>query len=263
MLITLLHTSILILSTMTIFFTISIFKQDNSIVDIAWPLGFMQIALYLLYQHPNPGSLQYACVILVLIWGLRLASHLTDRNQHVGEDPRYAAWRADWLKNGILYFYIRSFFQVFILQGIILTIISLPIIAIQRDFITTSLTSIACGGLFLWIIGFLFEVIADYQLAIFKKTNLQTNHILDTGLWKYSRHPNYFGESLMWWGLWLMASQTHHGLFALISPLTITTLLLFVSGVPLAEQSLAHIPAFASYKKRTSIFFPLPPRKGQ
>lgn len=261
MLSTIVHASILIFGTMTIFFTISILKKDNSIIDIAWPLGFMQIALYLVYQHPNPGTLQYACTILILLWGLRLAVHLAERNERVGEDPRYRQWRIDWSKHGQLYFFIRSFLQVFMLQGIILIIISLPIMAIQTDHAHTTLSMINLLGLGVWVAGFLFEMIADYQLANFKRTNNNPQSIMDSGLWQYSRHPNYFGESLMWWGLWLMAIQSQYGLLAVASPITITLLLLFVSGVPLAEKSLEHLPAFAAYRKKTSAFFPLPPKK--
>ncbi len=261
MLLTIFHASILIFGTMTIFFGISIFKKDNSIIDIAWPLGFMQIALYLVYQHSNPGTLQSICTVLVLLWGLRLAAHLAERNEQVGEDPRYRQWRIDWSKHGKFYFFIRSFFQVFMLQGIILVIISLPIMAIQTDQTHTALTMISFLGLAVWIIGFLFEMIADYQLANFKRTNTNPQSIMTSGLWRYSRHPNYFGESLMWWGLWLMALETQYGLLTVASPITITLLLLFVAGVPLAEKSLEHLPAFVAYKRKTSVFFPLLPQK--
>ena len=255
------HASILIFFTMTIFFGVSIWKKDNSVADIGWAIGFMQIALYLFYKNPAPGTLQYVATIFILLWGIRLTTHITHRNVQIGEDPRYRTWRTQWKAHGTVYFYVRSFLQIFMLHGLILVIVSMPIIAINSTTINTELNTYAMLGIMIWIIGFLFEIVADYQLEQFKRTNINPNMIMMKGLWRYSRHPNYFGESLMWWGLWIMSLETSYGPYALISPITITLLLLFVSGVPMAEASLVHIPAFAQYKKRTSKFIPWMPRR--
>ena len=258
MLLPILHTSILTFFTMTIFFIVAQIKKDNSIVDIAWGVGFIQIALYTLYKNPSASLLQYITTLLVLIWGLRLAVHITNRNAKIGEDPRYGAWRTAWKRQGTAYFYTRSFVQIFMLQGLTMILVSLPVIAINSSVYTT-LNTIELCGLGVWIIGFLFEAVADYQLTTFKKKHLQNGQILSTGLWYYSRHPNYFGESLMWWGIWLLSMHTGFALVTVISPITITLLLLYVSGIPLAEKALANNPAFQRYKSRTSAFIPLPP----
>ncbi len=259
MLLPLLHASILTFFTMTIFFIVAQIKKDNSIVDIGWGIGLIQIALYTFYKNPSAGQLQYIATALVLIWGLRLSTHITLRHSKIGEDPRYAAWRSAWFQRGSFYFYARSFVQIFMLQGFFMLLISLPILAINSSLHTTIHTIELCG-LSIWIIGFLFEAIADYQLALFKKHH-QQGHILSSGLWHYSRHPNYFGESLMWWGLWFLSLHTGFALITMISPITITLLLLYISGIPLAEKAFSGNPMFAKYKSRTSAFIPLPPTK--
>jgi steroid 5-alpha reductase family enzyme len=258
MILPILHASILTFFTMTIFFIVAQIKKDNSIVDIAWGIGFIQIALYTFYKNPSAGLLQYCVTALIVLWGLRLSTHITIRHSKIGEDPRYAVWRTAWQQHGSYYFYLRSFFQIFMLQGLVMLLVSLPVLAINSSMLTIIDMSGLCG-LGIWIIGFLFEAVADYQLATFKKQHRHDGDILSSGLWYYSRHPNYFGESLMWWGIWLLSIHTGFALVTIISPVTITFLLLYVSGIPLAEKALSNNSAFQKYKSRTSAFIPLPP----
>jgi steroid 5-alpha reductase family enzyme len=258
MMLPLLHASILTFFTMTIFFIVAQLKKDNSIVDIGWGIGLIQIALYTMYKNPSAGLLQYCVTILVLLWGLRLSSHITLRHSRIGEDQRYASWRTRWQQKGMPYFYLRGFAQIFMLQGFVMVVVGLPVIAINSS-LHSSLCLPELCGLGLWIIGFFFEAVADYQLAMFKKEHGTDGHILSSGLWHYSRHPNYFGESLMWWGMWLLSIHTGFAIITLASPVTITLLLLYVSGIPLAEKSLASNPNFQKYKSHTSSFIPLPP----
>jgi steroid 5-alpha reductase family enzyme len=189
------------------------------------------------------------------------------------EDFRYRNWRLQWGKT----FYWRTYLQVFLLQGFFQWIISLPIwIAATSgfDFMNFLLRPDMPGNLIpgryheatilfgaaLWLLGFLFQAIGDYQLARFSKTK-QPGQIMQSGLWKYSRHPNYFGEICMWWGIWLMVASFPNGAWAIISPVTITWLLAKVSGVPMLEKKYEGNPDFEAYKKRTPALFPWKPRK--
>jgi steroid 5-alpha reductase family enzyme len=188
--------------------------------------------------------------LLVLLWGLRLSYHILVRNSGKGEDFRYKAWRNTWN-----YFLVRSYFQIFMLQGVLMLLISAPV-----WFINSS-TGGPLGlwdsvGLIVFGAGFFFEVIADYQLAEFKRNPENKGKIITTGLWSVSRHPNYFGESLVWWGLSFYAFSLHNGWFTLISPLIITLLLRFVSGVPMLEKKYENHPDWKAYKAKTAAFIP-------
>ena len=242
---------------MTALFVVSIIKKDNSIADIAWGLGFILIALYTLFRTHLFLERHLLITFMALIWGLRLSTHIFMRNKGKGEDPRYAKWRQEWGT----YFFVRSYFQVFILQGFLMLIIATPIIWIHMSK-TPSLKFTDFIGLFIWLIGLLCESVADYQLAAFLKNPTNKGKIMMQGIWQYSRHPNYFGEVLIWWGIFIIALNTPGGLLTIISPLTITCLLLFVSGIPMAEKQIEYLPEFHTYKKRTSIFFPWFTKKG-
>jgi len=240
---------------MNCWFLISIFKKRNDVADIAWGLGFVLFAWlsYLISQSFNaPPSLVN---ILVSIWGIRLAWHINTRHKGKEEDSRYAAWRKDWGK----YFFIRSYLQVFILQGIFLFLVSLPIMIINKNG-SGGLNLLVVIGFFVWIIGFYFESVGDRQLSQFIKDPNNKGKLMSSGLWKYTRHPNYFGEVTLWWGIWLIALSAPNGLIGIIGPITITILILFVSGVPLLEKKYKGRKDFEEYKKKTSIFFPLPPK---
>jgi steroid 5-alpha reductase family enzyme len=189
------------------------------------------------------------------LWGLRLSIHIYARNKGKQEDFRYKQWRAEWGKT----FYWRSFLQVFLLQGIILLIIISPIIfsstvPVQNFSVATIV------GIVLWGVGFFFQVVGDYQLKEFSKQRKSRDEIIQTGLWKYSRHPNYFGEILMWWSIYFIVLPVDNSWWFIISPITITYLLLYVSGVPLLEAKYKGNKAFESYQQRTNAVFPWFPR---
>ena len=258
---------ILALSFTTFIFFIAQFKKDNSIIDIAYGLGFI-VTAYLLIRL-FPGDIQispYASIlfILITIWGARLSTRIYLKNRNKGEDFRYALWRKEWQKKGNVYYLARSYLQIFILQGIIISIVLLPFtLSLSHHLVSTSGILF---GLFLWIIGFCFESIGDRQLDRFIKNKAHHKGvIMKTGLWKYTRHPNYFGESMMWFGIASIAYVATGSFMVFISPLLITYLLLYVSGVPMLEKKWEGdkniLPEWEAYKKKTSAFFPLPPRK--
>lgn len=249
------HCFLIIVVYASIWFALSVYKKRNDVADIAWGIGYIILCVYLFVSYPvSPISiLLYS---LVTLWGLRLSLHIYARNINKKEDFRYKAWRDEWGK----YFYLRSYLQVFLLQGIFLLTIISPLInaALAKPMQWNVFTWI---GLCLWIIGFYFQVVADWQLTVFKSTQNNKGLIIQTGLWKYSRHPNYFGEIMMWWGIFIVTIPFANSFYFIISPFTITLLLVFVSGIPLLEKKYKGNPAFEDYKKRTSVLIPMPPRK--
>lgn len=238
----------------TAWYLIALYKKRNDVADIAWGLGYIIICVFLFITqtHTSINLLLYA---LVVCWGTRLSVHIYLRNKNKKEDFRYRQWRDDWGKN----FYWRSYLQVFLLQGCILLIIISPVIfAAVSEPIPYSIFTYA--GLGCWLIGFYFQTIADYQLSVFKRQKKAAGSILQTGLWKYSRHPNYFGELMMWWGIFIIILPLPASWYFIISPLTITWLLLQVSGIPLLEKKYEGNPAFEVYKRKTSALIPWPPK---
>ncbi len=242
-----------LLCYMTPWFIISIIIKRSDVADIAWGLGFVLLAWFSFYL--SGYSLKSLLVnSLVTIWGTRLAWHIYNRNKNKSEDSRYAEWRSSW-KN----FYLRSFLQIFMLQGVFLYLISLPVIFINHS-ASNIFQLMELIGLIVWSIGFYFESTGDRQLKAFISDPANNGKLMDRGLWQYSRHPNYFGEVTQWWGIFIMALSIPGSLLTIIGPLTITVLILFVSGVPLLEKKYAGRPDFEAYKKRTSVFIPLPPK---
>jgi steroid 5-alpha reductase family enzyme len=239
----------------TIWFGISVYKKRNDVADIAWGIGYIIICVFLFISYPASAVLKLLYALVVL-WGLRLSLHIYLRNKNKTEDFRYKAWRMQWGK----YFYLRSYLQVFLLQGIFLLVIISPIIhTAVKGFMLWNIFT--CIGLCCWIIGFYFQAVADWQLSVFKSTQKNKSLIIQTGLWKYSRHPNYFGEIVMWWSIFIITIPVADSFYFIISPLTITLLLVFVSGIPLLEKKYKGNTAFEAYKKRTSALLPMPPQK--
>jgi steroid 5-alpha reductase family enzyme len=237
---------LVVFSFMSIMFIIGLIKKNNGIVDVGWGLGFILIALFTFFKNGSFNLLQVIGTLLVIIWGLRLSLHIYARNKNKSEDFRYANWRKQWGK----WVNLRAFFQVYMLQGFLMLLIAIPIIVINSySYSRFGIFSII--GLLLWIFGFTFESIGDYQLKEHLKKN---KSIMQTGLWKYTRHPNYFGEAVQWWGLALMAVSIVW--LALISPIIITFLLLKVSGVPMLEKKWDDNKNYQEYKKYTNAFFP-------
>lgn len=241
---------------MNLWFVISLIKKRNDVADIAWGLGFVLLAWTSLFLSKNIFLMPIVVNVLVSIWGLRLAYHIYSRNKNKTEDYRYATWRAEWGK----WFYLRSYFQIYILQGLLLFMISLPVLFINI-YQVESFGIFALLGILVWGLGFFFESVGDAQLAKFIKDPLNKGKLMQSGLWQYTRHPNYFGEVTQWWGIFIIALSVPYGLVSILGPITITFLILKVSGIPMLEKKMEQNPEFALYKKRTSIFFPLPVKK--
>lgn len=235
---------------MSLWSVVAILKKRNDVADVAWGLGFV-IVVWTAWILGGQRIEVIIINLLVTMWGGRLAWHIYRRNKGKTEDYRYANWRKEWGK----YFFIRTYLQVFVLQGLFLCLISLPVIAINR----AGVGGLWWLGIIVWLIGFYFEAVGDWQLKQFISDPGNNGKIMDQGLWRYSRHPNYFGEMTMWWGLWLAGLWTNW--WTIIGPLTITILLRYVSGVPLLEKKFEGRRDWEEYKKKTSVLIPLPPRK--
>jgi steroid 5-alpha reductase family enzyme len=246
---------LLLFAYMNVWFIVSVLKKRNDVADEAWGLGFVFVAWTALFVF-DVFTLRGVLVdILVSIWGLRLSWHIYKRHRGKGEDYRYLAWRTEWGR----WFYLRSYLQIYLLQGFLLFLIVLPVIHSNAS-VFTGLYPFDLLGIAVWLIGFCFEAVGDAQLARFITNPENKGKLMQEGLWAYSRHPNYFGEVTQWWGLWIIAISAHGGIFTVIGPLTITFLILKVSGVPLLEKKMEENPQFEEYKRKTSMFFPLPPR---
>ena len=248
--------SIIVIIYFTIFFIVAQIKKDNSIIDIAWGLGFVLIALTTLLINKNSGDRQIIITILTAIWGIRLALHIFIRNLGRGEDYRYKDMR-ERMKNN---YFINTYFKVFLVQAFFMMIISIPIIFINSS-PASSLNIIDIIFIIIWLIGFVFESVGDLQLLIFKKNPDNKGKIMRYGLWKYTRHPNYFGETVQWWGVFLLSLISPISILTIISPITITTLLLRVSGVSLLEKKYKDNVEYQDYVKSTSSFIPSIPKK--
>jgi steroid 5-alpha reductase family enzyme len=228
----------------------SVVRRDASLADRTWGLGFVLVAWVIALRSATPDWL---VVLLVSIWGLRLAAHITVRNWGHGEDRRYRAMRE---RNGPRW-WLTSLWWVFGLQALLCLIIALPLaVAVPQE----GSGLLRLFGLGLWLVGFAFEAVGDWQLVQFTRDSPNRTRVLDTGLWRYTRHPNYFGEVVLWWGLWLIAAGAG-GWWTIPGPMVITFLLLKVSGVTLLEDGLAtRRPGYAEYVRRTSAFLPRAPR---
>lgn len=228
-------------------FLLSIVLKDNSIADVFWGIGFLQVAIHAIYLSGTRMASQVLFTILIALWAVRIASYILSKKWiKKGEDPRYASWRGQWQ-----HFYLRSFFQVYLLQAVLVFIIAIPILFINTAPPPVGLVTVTGIGLALF--GLAYETIGDLQLRSFIKTK-KKGQIMTQGLWKYSRHPNYFGESVFWLGASIVAAQA--SLLAFISWLLITVLLRYVSGVPPAEERYTDNQAFQAYKQETPAMIP-------
>jgi steroid 5-alpha reductase family enzyme len=248
--------TLVILFYAVIWFVVAVVRNRSDVADIAWGGGFVCAAVTACLAAGINGSRALLVLFLVTAWGLRLMLHIGIRNRGKPEDRRYQAWRREWGSSYLL----RSFLQVFLLQGFLLLVISLPVThAIVRN--GPPLSVLDAVGFSVWLVGFAYEAVGDFQLLQFKKNPASRGKIMTSGLWRYTRHPNYFGEVVLWWGIFLICLSVPGGLLTVIGPLTITWLILRVSGTPLLEKRYADNPEYAEYIKKTSAFFPLPPKK--
>lgn len=246
-----------ILGVMTLLWLLSLIPKNSSIVDIFWGFGFVT-ACWVYFALTPDGFIQRKLLIAVLvtIWGMRLTLHILRRNWGKGEDFRYQKWRNEHGK----IWWLRSFFQVFMLQGLLLWVISTPLLAAQYPAQPDRLILLDFIGAFVWLIGFFFESVGDYQLSRFIKNPENKGKIMTSGVWRYTRHPNYFGDSAQWWGYYLIATAAG-GWWTVFSPIIMTVFLLKVSGVALLEKTMQTRLGYQEYMQKTSAFVPWFPRK--
>ena len=250
----LLYSAIAVFLYMVTFFIVATIKKDNSIVDFAWGGGFIIVSLVALYVGNFHTPRQITLTLLTLVWGLRLGGYIFIRHSIVGEDHRYKKWREEWK-----YPVLRAFFQVFMLQGVVLYLVAFPLMFSNmqegEDWGWINFFGVVC-----WVIGFYFEAVGDYQKFRFKTKPQNQGRTIMTGLWKYTRHPNYFGETMMWWGIFLVSIGSGWWYITIISPILLTFLLLKVSGVAMLEEKYKGDPVYDAYKKHTPAFFPWFPK---
>ncbi len=241
-------------------FIVALIWADNSLVDIAYGAGFVMIAWYLASLWSAWTDRQLIILACVTVWGVRLTLHILFKNWGKPEDFRYQAWRETWMKNGMLYFFFRSLGQIYLLQGAVILVVSLPVMIVFAT-IQEPLAWYNWFGLAVWGIGFFFEVVGDWQLDRFIRKPENKGQIMTTGLWRFTRHPNYFGEAMMWWGLFLVVLGLPLSHIALLSPILITFLLTQVSGIPMLEKRWAGRADWEEYRRKTSVFIPWFPGK--
>lgn len=260
------HIAIIIFGAVTLVWLISLIMRDASIIDIFWGFGFSLVGAVCLWLVNPPSAYLWLLGLLPILWGLRLTIYLARRNLGHGEDGRYVAMRK---RSGLaeMTWRLRALFSIFWGQGLLILIVSAPVwigFAFGKE---TEIGLLALIGTVMWLAGVLFEAIGDAQLAAFLKKNVDYNGpyedkpVLDTGLWAWTRHPNYFGNALLWWGIFMVACQAPWGWISVFGPLIMTTLLLRVSGRDLLERKLKKRPAYRDYVERTSSFIPRPPKK--
>lgn len=246
------------LGMMTVVWALSLIMRDASIIDVFWGLGFAVLGW--LYYVLGESSTQRSLIVpaLVTLWGGRLSLYILWRNWGKGEDYRYREMRQRNPKT----FPWRSLFTVFWLQAILLWAISVPLLQIQRGSLPAGLTWLDLVAMLLFLIGFVFEAGGDWQMARFKSDPGNAGKVLDRGFWRYTRHPNYFGDAMVWWGFFFFALATPGSLWTIFSPLLMTVLLMRVSGVTLLEKRLKEVkPGYQDYVRSTNAFFPWFPRR--
>ena len=249
--------AITILCIMVATWLLSLILKNASIVDIVWGLGFAITSWVLAITIDGDSTRQILLAVMVGSWGLRLGGYLAKRNIGHGEDWRYKAMRK---KKGAR-FGLISLVTVFGLQGVLMWVVSLPVMFGNSD-ATPGVGPLAVIGVMVWAVGLSFEAVGDWQLVQFKKDPNNAGKVMRTGLWSLTRHPNYFGDALLWWGIGIVGAETGSGVIGFIGPVVMTVFLLRVSGVPMLERSLMkRREGYAEYAARTSAFIPRPPKR--
>lgn len=239
-------------------FAVGTARHLHRTVDVVWGLAFAAVATlsYALSSGYGDDGRRLLVGATTVVWGVRLAGHIAWRGRGHGEDPRYAKLLARGRGNP----HLRALFKVYLLQAALLWLVSLPVQS--ASYAGSPIGVLAVLGGLLWAAGLVFEAVGDFQLARFKADPAHRGAVMDRGLWAWTRHPNYFGDFLVWWGLYLMACGTWQAaLLCLVSPVVMTALLTVGSGKRLLEAHMAGRPGYAAYTARTSGFFPLPPRR--
>lgn len=256
--------ALVVLITTTTVFLVAMARKDNSIMDIVYGPVYLIATTATIWLTNSFSILATIVTILVALWSARLSVRILHKNFGQPEDARYAAWRKIWSERSHLYFVLRSYLQIYVLQGIVITAVSLPIIIIIAAPLSLSIPALITG-LTLWCIGFGIESIADWQLDRFiarKKKGIETAVLMTRGLFAYSRRPNYFGEALLWWGVAIIALPLPFGYLGIIGPLTITYVVTRITG-PMLERIFIekYGDLYRAYQAKTSYFIPLPPRR--
>ncbi len=253
-----LHACLLVLVLVTLLWVLSVFIKNVSIVDLFWGFGFVVVNAFYVLTSGELNARKILMLVLVSVWGLRLSIYLAWRNLGKGEDFRYQEFRR---KYGPERYWWISYFQTFLLQGVLMMIISLPLLAISSGTGSNTLGVIDFIGIFIWLTGITFEAGGDFQLAMFKGNPKNKGQVLDTGFWKYTRHPNYFGDSAVWWA-YALFSIAAGGYWQIIGSVIMTLLIIKVSGVALLEKTLVDTkPQYHDYIRKTSSFLPWFPKK--
>ncbi len=242
--------ALLIFCMMSFLFLLATMKKDNSIIDIFWGIGFVLICFSGLMVDQVYTAKHILLNSLVVIWGLRLSMHIYFRNRGKGEDFRYRNWRETWTL-----FLLRSYLQIFMLQGALMLIIASPVILVNSS-PDGSIGFPEIMGTLIFLFGFLFESIGDYQLRKFRQNPANNGVLMKNGLWKFTRHPNYFGEFVVWTGIWLIAIPEVDGFFTIISPMIMFILLRYISGVPMLEKKYQGRAEWEEYAVLVPPFFP-------
>ena len=241
--------ALIVFAYFMVWYIITLIFENAGLIDIGWGFGFVVLAAYGLLT--NPGVVSVALTAMVAVWGFRLSVHVFQRNVGKPEDYRYAAFRVDWGK----WFNLRAFFQLFMFQALMMLVIALAFIYGNQQN-TIHNIPLFMAGILVWLVGFFFETVGDAQLKRFIANPENKGKVIDAGLWRYSRHPNYFGEAVLWWGVFMSALACGAPWWTAVSPITITLLVRFVSGVPMLEKRNQGKPGYESYCKRVNVFIP-------
>ena len=253
----LLATAGAVLAFMIVGWLISVVIKDASIVDILWGSGFVIVAWVAFAVGDGYEARKWLITIMATLWGLRLSGYLAWRNIGKGEDYRYQAMRRHWGAR----FTVVSLFTVFGLQGVLMYVVSMPLQVAQLSGTPGELTLLDYAGAAIFAVGLLFESIGDFQLARFKANPENKGKVMDRGLWRYTRHPNYFGDAVVWWGIFIVALAEPWNVLVIFSPIVMTVLLTRVSGVAMLERTIGkRRPGYDEYIRRTSAFIPMPPK---
>lgn len=241
---------------MVILYFLAQWISNNAIADTGWGMGFVLITLSLIFLSDKILPSMMVLSLMILVWGIRLSFFIYLRSLGKPEDFRYANWRKEWGKRQPWI----AFYKVFMLQGAIMLVVSSPVILVFLN-PSEKVTLTAWAGVLIFLTGFIIEILADSQMKRFRSLSSNKGKIISTGVWKYSRHPNYFGESLLWWGIGIYSLAVSGNILSLVSPLIITLLLRFVSGVPMLEEKYRDREDFREYARKTPVFIPFIGRK--
>lgn len=277
------YAALSVFGLLTLLWAVSVAVKDASLIDIFWGFGFLVVGAVCLYLAAPKTPYLILLSALPIIWGARLTLYLGKRNLGHGEDKRYISMQKRAAKKGMseMAWRLRSLFTIYFGQGVLIMIVSAPVCvamatghsihsagdsSVSYKVLMTPIGILSTLGTILWITGFLFEAVGDAQLAAFLKKNkdydgpADEKPVMDEGLWKYTRHPNYFGNACMWWGIWLIAAQAPWGQATVFAPIIMTLLLTKVSGRDLLERDMGRRKNYRDYIERTSGFFPMPPK---